>query len=115
MDNFEIFGLNSGKLTNYVRYFGSNIGEGVAESWVEAKMSWMEVDGAGWKWVHGLVIRVTIDSSCAFGIVILIMFISTKLAYFFILKEYLVHQQRYQFLASLLFDTKVNFNVKKEQ
>ena len=49
MDNFEIFGLNSGKLTNYVRYFGSNIGEGVAESWVEAKMSWMEVDGAGWR------------------------------------------------------------------
>ena len=69
-----------------MQYFGSNIVGGVAESWVEAKMSWMEVDGAGWKWVHGLVIRVTIDSSCAFGIVILIMFISTKLAYFFILK-----------------------------
>ena len=48
-DNFEFFGLNLGKLPNYVQYFGSNIVEGVAESWVE-------VDGAGWSWVHGLVI-----------------------------------------------------------
>ena len=32
-----------------MQYFGSNIVEGVAESWVE-------VDGAGWRWVHGLVI-----------------------------------------------------------
>ena len=30
MDNFEFFGLNVGKLPNYVRYFGSNIVEGVA-------------------------------------------------------------------------------------
>ena len=44
-------------------YFGPNIVEGVAESWVETgmswvevKMSWMGVDGAGWSWVHGLVI-----------------------------------------------------------
>ena len=36
---------------------------GVAESWVESKMSWVEVDGAGWRlkwagwrWVHSLVI-----------------------------------------------------------
>ena len=56
MDNFEFFGLNLGKLPNYVQYFGSNIVEGVAESWVEAEMSWVEVDGAGWRWVHGLVI-----------------------------------------------------------
>ena len=51
-----------------MQYFGSNIVEGVAESWVEAEMSWvelcgagwrwMEVDGAGWIWVHGLVIPV---------------------------------------------------------
>ena len=41
-----------------MQYFGSNIVEGVAESWVEAKMSWVEVDGAGWRWVHGLVIPV---------------------------------------------------------
>ena len=41
MDNFGFFGLNLGKLLNYVRYFGSNIVEGVAESWVE-------VEGAGW-------------------------------------------------------------------
>ena len=39
MDNFEFFGLNLGKLPNYVQYFGSNIVEGVAESWVEAEMS----------------------------------------------------------------------------
>ena len=53
-----IFGLNLGKLPNYVQYFGSNIVEGVAESWVEAEMSWVEVDGAGWRWVHGLVIPI---------------------------------------------------------
>ena len=39
-----------------MQYFGSNIVEGVAETWVEAEMSWVEVDGAGWSWVHGLVI-----------------------------------------------------------
>ena len=32
--------------------FGSNIVEGVAESWVEAEMSWMEMDGAGWWWME---------------------------------------------------------------
>ena len=31
-----------------MQYFSSNIVEGVAESWVEAEMSWVEVDGAGW-------------------------------------------------------------------
>ena len=41
-DNFEFFGLNLAKLPNYVRYFGSNIDQGVAESWVEA-------DGAEWR------------------------------------------------------------------
>ena len=41
------FGLNLGKLPNYVPYFGSNIVEGVVESWVEAEMSWVEVGGAG--------------------------------------------------------------------
>ena len=39
MYNFEFFGLNVGKLPNYVQYFGSNIVEGVAKSWVEAEMS----------------------------------------------------------------------------
>ena len=38
-----------------MRYFGSYNVEGVAESCVEAEMSWVEVDGAGWSWVHGLV------------------------------------------------------------
>ena len=39
-----------------MRYFGSNNVEGVAESWVEGEMSWMEVEGAGQMWVHSLVI-----------------------------------------------------------
>ena len=47
--NFEFFGLNLGKLPNCVRYFGSNIVEGVAESWVNTEMNWVEVDGAGWR------------------------------------------------------------------
>ena len=29
--------------------FWLNIVEGVAESWVETEMSWVEVDGAGWR------------------------------------------------------------------
>ena len=49
MDKFEFFGLNLEKLPNYVRYFGSNVVEGVAESWVGAELSWVEVDGAGWR------------------------------------------------------------------
>ena len=41
-----------------MEYFGSNIVEGVAESWVESEMSWVELGGAGWSWVEmgGLVI-----------------------------------------------------------
>ena len=35
-----------------MQYFGSNIAEGVAESWVEAEMSWVELDGAGWRWIE---------------------------------------------------------------
>ena len=63
MNKFEFFGLNLGKLPNYVRYFGSNNVEGVPENWVEAEMnllevemSWVEMDGAGWRWVDNLVI-----------------------------------------------------------
>ena len=41
-----------GKLPNYVQYFGANIVEGVPESWVEVEMSWVEVDGAGWRWME---------------------------------------------------------------
>ena len=52
MDNFWFFGLNLEKLPNYVQYFGSNIVESVAESWVETETSWVEVDGAGWSWVE---------------------------------------------------------------
>ena len=45
----QLFDLNLGKLPNYMQYFGSNIVEGVVESWVEAEMSWVEVDEAGWR------------------------------------------------------------------
>ena len=53
IDNFSFLDLNFGKLPYYVQYFGSNIVDGVAEGWVEAEMSWVEVDGAEWrlKWV----------------------------------------------------------------
>ena len=50
--NGQFFGLNLGKLPNYVQYFRSYIVEGVAESWVEAEMSWVEVGGAGWRWME---------------------------------------------------------------
>ena len=43
MDNFEFFVQNLGKLPNYVGYFGCNIVEGVAENWVEAEISWVEL------------------------------------------------------------------------
>ena len=49
MDNFKFFGLNLAKLPNYVQYFGSKIVEGVAASWLEAEMSWVEVGRAGWR------------------------------------------------------------------
>ena len=52
-----------GKLLNYLQYLGLNIVEVVAESWVEAEMSWVEMGGAslklksaGWRSEHGLVI-----------------------------------------------------------
>ena len=55
MYDFGFFGLNLGRLPNYVRYFGSNIVEGVPDSWLESEMSWVEVEmnwvevsGAGW-------------------------------------------------------------------
>ena len=50
--NFEFLGLNSGRLPNYVRYFGSYNVEGVAESWMEAEMSWVDVGGARWGWME---------------------------------------------------------------
>ena len=56
MHNSEFFGPNLEKLPNFVQYFGSNDVEDVAESWAEVEMSWVEVDGAGWRWVDGLVI-----------------------------------------------------------
>ena len=50
--NFEFFGLHLGKLSNYVSYFGSNNVESVAESWVEAEISRVGVDGAGSSWME---------------------------------------------------------------
>ena len=44
----------------WLQYIGSNIVQGVAESWVEAEMSRVEVDKAAWRWVHGLVIPLNV-------------------------------------------------------
>ena len=52
MVKFETFSLNLGKLPNYVQYFGWNIVEGVAESWMEAERSCVEIDEAGWRWME---------------------------------------------------------------
>ena len=38
-DKLKFLGLYLEQLPNYKRYFGSNNAEGVAESWVEIKMS----------------------------------------------------------------------------
>ena len=46
-------------MPNYVQYFGYKV-EDVAESWVEAEKRWVEVDGAGWRWVHSLTIAILI-------------------------------------------------------
>ena len=47
-----IFSQNGQLLPNYVQYFGPNIVEDVAESWVETEMSWVELGGGGWSWVE---------------------------------------------------------------
>ena len=47
-NSFEFFGLDLGKLPNYVRYFGSYNVEDVAESCLEAEMNWVEVGGSRW-------------------------------------------------------------------
>ena len=39
-------------MSNYVRLFGSNNVESVAESWVEDEKHWLWVDRAGWMWVE---------------------------------------------------------------
>ena len=57
------FGLNLEKLPNYVQFFGSNIVEGVAESRVEAEMSWVEVDGAEWSWMEVKISWVEVDGA----------------------------------------------------
>ena len=42
-----IFRLKFGKIAQLREYFGSNNVECVAESWIKAEMSWVEMDGAG--------------------------------------------------------------------
>ena len=53
-----IFGLNLRKLPIYVQSSGSDIVQGVADSWVETEMTWVEADEAGGRWVHALTIPV---------------------------------------------------------
>ena len=45
-DKFEFFGLNLGKLPNYVKFFVSNKVEVDAESLVEARIYFVKVYGA---------------------------------------------------------------------
>ena len=52
-----IFRPKFGEIAQLSEYFGSIIVEGVAESWVETEISWVEVDGwslkwAGWRWME---------------------------------------------------------------
>ena len=56
-DNFEFFGLNLGKLSNYMQYIIVLITLRVLQ---RAGWRCVEVDGAGWRWVHGLAIPVLI-------------------------------------------------------
>ena len=51
-DDFDFFGLNLGKLPNYMRYFGSNNVEDTAESCVDVEMTWVDVKKAGWRWME---------------------------------------------------------------
>ena len=56
MDKFEISHQNLGKLPNYAQYMGSNNVESVAETWIEAEMSWVEV-GAWFSNTHFLILK----------------------------------------------------------
>ena len=47
MDNFEFFGLNLGKLLDYLRYFGSNNVEKAGWRLKYVGWRWMELDGEG--------------------------------------------------------------------
>ena len=75
-----------GKLPNYVWYFGSNNVEGVAEILVEAESSWVEVDGAGWRWVHGLV-TPKVSPQCSKTIGCHIFFVKIHLFQYFSWKQ----------------------------
>ena len=44
-----IFRSKFGEIAQLLAILGPNIVEGVAERWVETKMSWVEVDGAEWR------------------------------------------------------------------
>ena len=43
-----------------MQYFGSNIAEGVAESWVEAEMSWVKIEMS---WVEVEMSWVELDGA----------------------------------------------------
>ena len=60
--NLKFFGQNLVKLPNYMQYFGSNNIEGIAERCVEAEISWVDVDRARRRWLHGLAISAYILS-----------------------------------------------------
>ena len=49
MDNFEFFGLNLGKLPNYVQYFGCNNVE--RAGWILKRAGW-RLKWAGWRWME---------------------------------------------------------------
>ena len=46
-----------------MQYFGSNIVKGLAESWMEAEMSWVEVGGDGWSWLEVEMSWVEVDGA----------------------------------------------------
>ena len=67
MDNFEFFGLNVAKLSNYVQYFSSNIAEGVAESRVEVEISW-------WRWMELVEMGARFSNTHFFYIILLLKY-----------------------------------------
>ena len=53
---FLIFRPKFGEIAQLRAIFWSKCCWGCCRELVETEMSWVEVDGAGWNWVHGLVI-----------------------------------------------------------
>ena len=53
-----IFRPKFGEIAQLHAIFGSYNVDSVAVSWIEAEMSWMVMNGAGWRWVHPLAIPI---------------------------------------------------------